>query len=433
MTAREISAKVLSEVFRHRNHLDIVLGKSLNLYSDKREQRLSQEICYGVMRWYNQLFFINNQLINKNIKEKDADILALILSGIYQIKFMRIPDHAAISATVETAQLLNKGWAKDLINAVLRRYQREKNEIEQKIIDNPVAYFSHPDWIIKKLQTQWPEYWRTILTANNNYPPLHVRLNLEKLSRKNYLEILQENAIECSISKLVKTGIVIKDPMVVENIPGFLEGHNSIQDFGAQLAGTLLDCQKGHRVLDVCAAPGGKSTHILELYPDIQELVSVDISTERSLKIKESLKRLDLNAVIIVADASKTTQWWDGNPFDRILLDPPCTASGVIRRHPDIKFSREPEQLAALVNLQQAILINIWPLLKPAGILLYCTCSLFKEESDEQIANFLRKNNNAMSLPIDADWGVLSQFGRHTIPGHDESDGFYYSLIVKKP
>jgi 16S rRNA (cytosine967-C5)-methyltransferase len=218
----------------------------------------------------------------------------------------------------------------------------------------------------------------------------------------------------------------------VEAIPGFSDGRISIQDFGAQLAAPLLDCRPGYRVLDACAAPGGKSTHILELTPDIEKLVSVDINTRRLKLLESSLGRLGLSSDLIVADLTKKPDWWDGRPFDRILLDAPCTATGVIRRHPDIKYNRAPEQLPEVETTQAALICNLWPLLKPGGKLLYCTCSLFKEESDEQIAKFLSQYDNAGQLPIQADWGVQSQFGRHTIPGVDEGDGFYYSIIVKK-
>ena len=432
MTAREISALVLSDILRHRTQLDKALVTHLKHNTDKREQRLIHELCYGVLRWYHQLIFISNLLLNKKIREKDSDIIGLILLGLYQLKFMRIPDHAAISATVETANLLGKPWAKVLINAILRKFQRDQEEIEKQIHDTPSARYSHPAWIIDKMQDQWSEFWPSILSANNTYPPQHLRLNIQRHSRNDYMKKLRIMGIDHCASNLVDSGIIITKPLAVEDIPGFLDGYISIQDFGAQLAAPLLDCDTEHRILDVCAAPGGKSTHILELYPNIQELVSVDISADRLLLLQNSLDRLNLNSVIIQADVSKTIDWWDGNHFDRILLDAPCSATGVIRRHPDIKYSRTMDQISELTKLQQALLVNIWTLLKPGGLLVYCVCSLFKEESDEQIANFLSQNLNAMSLPIETNWGVLSQFGRHTIPGHDESDGFYYSLISKK-
>jgi 16S rRNA (cytosine967-C5)-methyltransferase len=433
MTAREISARVLSDVLRNKTYLDKALNDHLGPVSDRREMRLAQELSYGVMRWYHQLDFICNRLLKKALKDRESEILALILMGLYQLKYLRIPDHAAISATVQAANELGKPWAKDLINAVLRRYQREQDFIEQQVAQSVVASYSHPKWLIEKFQKQWPKHWRLILTSNNCYPPLHMRLDLSKFTRENYTHLLQEKGLEYITSKYVKTGIGLVKPVAVEEIPGFKEGYVSIQDFGAQLAAPLLDCPAGARVLDACAAPGGKTTHILELAADLQELVAVDISAERLKRLKNSLRRLDKTARIIEADISGSPEWWDGNQFDRILLDAPCSASGVIRRHPDIKFTRTAEQLSSLVSRQYELLSGAWPLLKTEGKLLFCTCSIFSEESDDQIAKFTGQYNNAETVPIYVDWGVKSRFGRHTIPGHDESDGFYYSIIIKKP
>ena len=432
MIAREISAIVLSEVLRHRKHLDKTLSDHLEQLSDNRERKLTYELSYGVMRWYHQLYFITQQLLKKPVKEKDTDILALILMGLYQLKYLRIPDHAAISATVETTIKLGKPWARDLVNAILRKYQREQDLIEHMVDGYRPAYYSHPDWLINKLKMQWPEYWQNILATNNQYPPLHLRLDIGKHTREEYTDMLQEKGIEFYSSNYAQTGIGLINPLGVEEIPGFQEGYVSVQDFSAQLAVPLLDCLSDHRILDACAAPGGKTAHILEQDVMIRELVSVDISAERMKLLSNSLKRLGKTASMIVGDISNSADWWDGNQFDRILLDAPCSASGVIRRHPDIKYNRIPEQFSYLKCCQFELLTSVWPLLKSNGKLLYCTCSVLHEEADQQIAKFITQYNDAEIYPINADWGVNSQYGRHTIPGHDEGDGFYYSIIRKK-
>ena len=260
---------------------------------------------------------------------------------------------------------------------------------------------------------------------------MHIRLNLEKYSRQNYLDILDSSGINAQASKLSNAGVLLAESKKVEDVPGFMEGYVSVQDFGAQLAAPLLDCKAGHRVLDACAAPGGKSCHILESYPDISELVAIDIESSRISLLNDNLKRTNKVATVIQANVSDIKSWWDDVPFDRILLDVPCSATGIIRRHPDIKYLRSPEQITALVSTQMNMLEALWPILKLGGKLLYCTCSLFKEESDEQIDHFINIYNDVKLLPIKDNWGVYSTYGRQTIPGRDEADGFFYSILEK--
>lgn len=431
MDARYISAKVVSEVIMTRKHLDQLLATQLMSVTDLREKSLARELCYGIMRWHPRLSFITDMLLNKPLKAKDAEILALIYSGLYQFMFLRIPDHAAISATVETARKFGKPWATELINAILRRYQREQTAIEKKIKESESALYSHPDWLISTIRHQWPDYWQTILEANNQHPPMQLRVNLRIHSRENYLQNLASMGIEATPSKTVNTGVTLAKPLNVEDIPGFQTGDVSVQDFAAQLAVPLLDAKSGHRVLDACAAPGGKTGHIHEHTPDLQKLVAVEIDAARMELLRNTTDRLKLNIKLMHADINEPATWWDGKPFDRILLDAPCSATGVIRRHPDIKYLRTPDQLTLFTQTQGRMLETLWPLLKPGGRLVYVTCSILREESDEQIATFANKYDDMEFKPIDSDWGIKSQFGRHTLPGHDETDGFYYSVIIK--
>lgn len=430
-SAREIVTRVLTDVISNRKHLDTSLAIYLTTIDDVRTKSLVQEISYGVMRWYYQLDSILNLLISKPLKNKDTDLKVLLLSGIYQIKFLRTPDYATINESVETSKAIGKPWATKLINAILRRYQREQSEIEKKISDYDVSHFAFPAWLLNKIADQWPEHWQTILTASNQHPPMHLRLNTQIQSGESYLKLLKSNGINATLSTVSKTGILLNKAMNVEDIPGFIKGNISVQDTGAQLAAPLLDCLPGHRVLDACAAPGGKTGNLLERYPKMSELVAIDVDEKRVKLVTENLRRLNKRATIIKADIMDLNAWWDGMSFDRILLDAPCSASGIIRRHPDIKYLRTKEQIPMLLKTQKSLLETLWQVLNIRGKLLYCTCSIFKEECSEQIAQFINQYNNARLLPIDAYSGVNTNYGHQILPGMDESDGFFYSLLEK--
>lgn len=431
MDARYISAKVVQEVINNHKHLDQVLAVQLEPVKDPREKGLARELSYGIMRWYLRLTFIANLMLKKPLKAKDNDVLALICSGLYQLGYLRIPDHAAISATVESARTLGKPWACELINAILRRYQREKLSIEKKISESDSALFSHPEWMISQFRTTWPSHWQEILDSNNKYPPLQLRVNLQKQSRTEYLQRLQQVGIDADPSSIVSSGITLSKPVNVEEIPGFLSGDVSVQDYGAQLAVSLLNATTGHRVLDACAAPGGKTGHILENTPDLEELVAVESDPYRMELLRNTVHRLKLNVNLVHADVNDVDNWWDGKPFDRILLDAPCSATGVIRRHPDIKLLRTPEQMQLFTGTQIRLLDSVWPLLKQGGQLLYSTCSILKAEADDQIASFSNKYDDTEIIPIQSNWGISSEFGRYILPGHEQTDGFFYALITK--
>ena len=427
MNARKISLSVLTELVTNKRLLDDVLAHKLKNVNDKREIKLARELCYGVMRWYEQLLFITECLINKPVKE--VQLKLLIMSGLYQMKFLRVPDHAAISESVELTKHLGMAWAGNFVNAVLRRYQRDHELITNEIQKNPIAKYAHPEWMIKKFSSQWPDHWKSILDSNNSYPPMHLRLNLTWMSRQEYSALLNEKGISHTCLEMTDTAISLDEALDVTDIPGFSQGQVTVQDAAAQLAVPLLGLSPGQRILDACAAPGGKTGHILEVTGDSAEVVAIEIDKYRVELLKNSLARINRHAEIINADVRKTSNWWDGRKFDRILLDAPCSATGVIRRHPDIKYLRLPDQLDSLCENQNNMLTALWPLLKPGGRLVYCTCSLFIEESDERINDFLNKHDDARMLPVQADWGERSSLGRHSVPGHDKSDGFYYSVL----
>jgi len=429
LNTRLVAAKVLTRVLQDGQSLTAALDKAFLDIESSKDRAFIQALCYGVCRQYHRLDFILSQLLDKPLK--DADVKSLALVGLYQLNFMRVKPHAAVSETVLAAR--KKPWAKSLINAVLRTYLREQEGLEHKADKSQVAALSHPDWLIKQIEQDWPEQALMIFLENNQQPPMVLRVNLAKTSREDYLQLLAGQDIAAQTVSFCLSAIVLEKPVPVELLPGFVGGLVSVQDAAAQLAAGLLDVQPGHRVLDVCAAPGGKTAHILESRPQLKELVAVDIDESRMQRVSENLQRLNLQATLVVGDAAKPKDWWDGQPFDRILLDAPCSALGVIRRHPDIKLLRRAEDIGQLQALQKSILQAVWPLLAPGGQLLYATCSILKQENERQVQAFLAEHDDAIELPIDADWGIAGACGRQILTGESAMDGFYYARLSKSP
>jgi 16S rRNA (cytosine967-C5)-methyltransferase len=408
--------------------LTAALDNAFPAIESGKDRAFIQALCYGVCRQFHRLDFILSQLLDKPLK--DADVKALALVGLYQLKFMRVKPHAAVSETVLAAR--KKPWAKSLINAVLRTYLREQEELEHKADKFQAAALSHPDWLIKQIERDWPEQALNIFLENNRQPPMVLRVNLAKTSRESYLQRLTGQDIAAQAVSFCPSAIRLDKPAPVELLPGFADGLVSVQDAAAQLAAGLLDVRPGQRVLDVCAAPGGKAAHILETQLQLKELVAVDIDGARMQRVSENLQRLNLQAKLVVGDAAKPEEWWDGQLFDRILLDAPCSALGVIRRHPDIKLLRRAEDIGQLQVLQKSILQAVWPLLAPGGLLLYATCSILKQENEQQVQAFLAGRNDAVESPIEADWGSAGACGRQIFTGESAMDGFYYARIGKQ-
>jgi 16S rRNA (cytosine967-C5)-methyltransferase len=396
-----------------------------------RDRGLLQELCYGTLRWYLRLQAITQQLIERPLKQRDREIELLILVGLYQQLYMRLPQHAAVAATVEGARLLGRPWAVGLVNGVLRRFQREREQLLAIIDREPIARFSHPDWLLTAISQGWPEQWQAILEAANSRPPMSLRVNLGRIDRQEYLQQLSAATIAARPLSDIPSALVLEQPVEVGVLPGFADGLVSVQDGGAQLAAGLLDLQPGQSVLDVCSAPGGKSCHILELEPEVS-LTAVDVDQDRLALVQDNLQRLGLNARVVLGDAiDPEGEWAQMDSYDRILLDVPCSATGVIRRHPDIKLLRRPEDLERLVSVQRKLLSTVWPLLKPGGILLYATCSLLPQENEQQVEWFLCQQGDARERPIEAEWGHRRTIGRQTLPGKATMDGFYYASLEK--
>lgn len=427
MNTRLVAARVIARVLQDGQSLTATLDNALLNIASSKDRAFIQALCYGVCRQFHRLDFILNQLLDKPLK--DTDIKALALVGLYQLSFMRVKPHAAVSETVLATG--KKTWAKSLINALLRTYLREQQALDHKADQIQVAALSHPNWLIKQIEQDWPLEALAILRENNHQPPMVLRVNLAKISREQYLRLLIEQKIAAETADHCNSSIKLDKPVPIEALPGFADGLVSVQDTAAQLAAELLDVQPGHRVLDVCAAPGGKTAHILESQTRLQELVAVDIDEARLQRVQDNCQRLGLQATLVVGDATKPQDWWDGKPFDRILLDAPCSALGVIRRHPDIKLLRKPQDISALQAMQQAILYATWPLLAPGGLLLYATCSILKQENEQQSQAFLAEHSDAVELPIIADWGMTRVCGRQILTGVSGMDGFYYARMIK--
>lgn len=429
---RAIAALVIQRLLGKQQTLSSILPEYLNRLVHKKDQALAQELCYGVMRWYFQLDFLLGILIDKNIKAKDTDIKALLLMGLYQFIYLRTPPHAVVSATVEACNELNKGWAKGLVNAVLRRYQRESEYLLKKVEADLSAQYSHPEWLLDILKNNYPDCWQDIVTANNSYPPMTLRVNPGQVARDTYLTMLNQAGITANQAPpWLPAGIVLDHPVAVDKLPEFMNGYVSVQDLAAQLTPGLLDLKPQLRVLDACAAPGGKLAHILESEPGLTEAVGIESDQFRFDRLQQTLDRLQLKARLIHADARETAAWWDGVEFDRILLDAPCSATGVIRRHPDIKVLRTQADIETVITVQRELLSALWPLLKTGGKLLYVTCSILDSENDQQIRDFLNKHTDARIIMIDADWGINTHHGRQILPGQNNMDGFYYACVQK--
>ena len=428
-SARATAARVIAEVMQKKRSLNGVLSAALLNLPDN-ERSLCQQLCYGVIRWQPQLLAISQQLLNKSLKAKDSDILALLLSGLYQLRAMRTPAHAAISETVNATKTLGKPWAKGLINASLRNYQRKQEEIDAIINEQDVARYAHPDWLIARFKQDWPNNWQTLLEANNQQPPMMLRVNQQHGSREEYLTRLTDVDIVASVDDALENYILLAQACDVYQLPGFTEGDVSVQDGAAQYVAELLDLKPKLRILDACAAPGGKTCHILEKQPDTQ-MVALDISATRLQQIQQNMDRLTLNASLLAADAADVDSWWDGELFDRILIDAPCSGTGVIRRHPDIKLLRRADDIAALAEQQQRLLDNLWQVLKPDGLLVYTTCSALKQENELQVVDFLQSHDDAQEQLLSPEPAQRRSVGYQRLPADNDLDGFYYAGIRK--
>ncbi len=425
MNVRAAAAKVLFEVVDQGQSLSNALPAAQQSIRP-RDHALLQEICYGTLRYLPRLESTVNKLMDKPLKGKQRVFHHLILVGIYQLSFMRIPAHAAVGETVEGCKELRGPRLRGLINAVLRSYQRNQAELDQVAISHNAGKYNHPSWLLTLLQQAYPENWQQIMEANNQKAPMWLRVNRQHHTRDQYIALLAEQDIECELHPQAQDAIRLISPCDVMTLPGFEQGWVSVQDAAAQLSVDYLQPQDGELILDCCAAPGGKTAHILEHTKNCQ-VVAIDCDESRLKRVHENLTRLQLNADVICGDARYPEEWWQGEQFDRILLDAPCSATGVIRRHPDIKWLRRANDIEQLVELQKEIFDAMWQQLKVGGTLVYATCSITPQENSQQVRHFLLRTDNAQLI----DTTTPENPGRQILPGEHNMDGFYYAVLRK--
>lgn len=404
-------------------NLSQVLQATLSRHPDLSPQQraLLQDLCYGALRRYGQLLAVLGLLLQKPLK--DEDVRGLLLVALYQLLYTRASPHSVVDNAVRAVHALKKTSAKGLVNAVLRNFLRRREALlEQAAASGDEARYSYPQWWLDKLREQYPAGWAAILDAGNQHPPMALRVNRRRISVPEYLDLLSARGM--GARAVGEAGIILARPCGVEELPGFRDGLVSVQDVGAQYAARLLDVCGGMRVLDACAAPGGKAAHLLEC-AEI-ELTALDSDAQRLEKVEQNLRRLQLQARCVAGDAAQPGQWWDGRPFDRILADVPCSASGVVRRHPDIKWLRREPDIAQFAAQQAQMLEALWRCVAGGGKLLYVTCSVFGEENRLQIAAFLARHPEARLLPLPG----LADQDLQLLPNEDH-DGFYYALLAK--
>jgi 16S rRNA (cytosine967-C5)-methyltransferase len=421
------AARVIGQVAFSGSSADEVLRRESGQTSAVRA------ISLGTLRWYWRLKATLDALLADT--RVTPPVRSLLLASLHQLEYSRNPPETTVSSSVDAVRLLQQPRASGLVNALLRRFLREREGLLARALADPAAASAHPRWLFERLQTQWPEDWLGILDADNSHPPMTLRVNLARGTREQYQLRLREQGLESQSLDWSPATLVLKHPVGVTDLPGFAQGDVSVQDAGAQFASALLDAQPADNVLDACAAPGGKTGSILERTAGIR-LTAIDVDAARATRIDDNLRRIGAHARVVTADLCRDLSWWDGRRFERILLDAPCSATGVIRRHPDIKLLRQAQDIPGFVQIQRTLLQQCLTLLSPGGRLLYSTCSLFAEENEGVVEHVLGCVPGARSLPsppgvASPPQSKLRQHGIQLLPGNAaQTDGFYYACLT---
>ncbi len=389
---------------------------------------LAKQITYGVLREYYLLDYLSSSVLDRPLPSKHLDLKLLLFCGIYSIRTLKRPQHASVDAVVDSTRALRKPWSKSLVNAVLRNYIRRRNDLDDISGESIEIQTNHPEWLTTRISRAWPDDAGQIFRANNEQPPMVLRINERKTTRENYLTLLADNKVEARAGSLVTTSVVLESPCPVDRLPGFEDGWVSVQDEASQLAAYLLKSCAEENVLDACAAPGGKASHLLEMYPDIK-LVANDKDQTRLKAINENLVRLGLSCEVTCMDLLDIRD----RKFDKILIDAPCSATGIIRRHPDIKLLRKNSDIDKLCAMQSRLILAAWQLLDHGGELLYSTCSVLPEENEDIVSGFILSRDDVEVLPINVGAGIKLQIGHQLLPTSAAHDGFYYAHLRKLP
>ncbi|MBF0264810.1 MAG: 16S rRNA (cytosine(967)-C(5))-methyltransferase RsmB [Gammaproteobacteria bacterium] len=432
---RAIAAEIIQQIHAEQQTLHTLLPEKINILKQQNNPQTAflQSLCYGSCRWFFRLEAILDFCLSKSIRKKDRVVYYLLIIGIYQLEYSDKPEYAIVKETVDALNSVNKSWAKGLVNGILRRYTRERESITEKIDKQLLNQYSHPYWLYDRINKDWSSSINCIkiLEANNQHPPMSLRINQSRFnSSQEYLEQLSQANIDYHHDSSYPWAITLNEPIDVLELPGFTQGDVSVQDIAPQQAAYLLEPRDGETLLDVCSAPGGKTGHLLELCQP-QKLLALDNKKLRLERVKQTLNRLKFSADTKCSDALDLETWWDGTLYDKILLDVPCSATGVIRRNPDIKLTRTEQEINLLVENQQKFLLTIWNCLKPGGVLLYATCSILREENDQQIEKFLQQQTDAQEVLIQLASGHAQNHGWQILPGEDNMDGFYYAKLKK--
>jgi 16S rRNA (cytosine967-C5)-methyltransferase len=428
--ARALAAEVLADVALRGTSLRERLQPAQSKLADARDRAFLTALCAEGARWWLRLDKALDGLLQQPLRKREPALHALLVLGLVQLEILQLPPHAAVAATVEATRVLQRGGFSNLANAVLRRWLRERDALNARLDKDTPTRTAHPRWLVEALARDWPEHADAILAANNVPSPPMLRVNARRATREGVIGELADAGIRAQPHPWLHDALQLDAHADLARLPGFGQGHFSVQDGAAQCAADLMDLQDGVRVLDACAAPGGKACHMLER-ADLR-LSALEREPARAVSIRANLERLNLACELRTDDAGEPTAWWDGKPFDRILLDAPCSATGVIRRHPDIKLHRRAGDIPQLSREQSRLLAALWPLLAPRGKLVYATCSVLREENERVVDAFLDTHPEAQSGPCNLPVGRAAGAGWQVLPGEGGLDGMYYALIEKR-
>jgi 16S rRNA (cytosine967-C5)-methyltransferase len=434
-SARSLSAHAVARVLREGVTLDAALKDAL-VAGDPKLFSSVRSLSYGAVRGYFRHEAILAKLLSGPVRSLDFLVRALLSVALYELEDERTPEYAVVDAAVQTAKATDAMRASGLINAVLRRYLRERKATDAEIARRPNMRHAAPIWLADRFRADWPVRWTQLLAASDAQAPMWLRVNSRQTSTTEYLQELRILGIAAHAEERVPYAIVLDTPCDVHELPGFAAGVVSVQDLGAQCVAFPLDLRADQRVLDACAAPGGKTALIAERAPNLKKLLAVDVDPHRLARVRDNLSRGGLQAQLVAADAANPASWWDGTPFDRILLDAPCSGLGVIRRHPDIRLRKSPSDIDKLPELQGRLLKSAWEMLAPGGRLVYVTCTVTRSENHGVVAAFLSSTADAAIVPVEAwqGWpglGEADDIGRQILPGEAGADGFYYAALTK--